>query len=461
MSKTKRIRKRCGVGLISLGCPRNLVDSEIMLGLLRREGFRITENFDKCDAAVINTCSFIEDAKKESIDLILQLVELKKEGRIKSIIVTGCLPQRYPTELRKELKEIDGFVGTNDFIKIPDVVKKTLAGKKVSDVSKIPTFLYDHTYPRELITPKHFIYLKLSEGCNNNCSYCVIPKIRGALRSRGIDSILMEAKALSKKHKISEINLIGQDITLYGTDLYGSPKLAELLKRLTKLKLAKWIRLLYTHPEHYTSELIDVIKNEPSICKYLDLPLQYINDRILRLMNRKTKRKTIINLISRLRKEIPNLAIRTTFIVGFPGETDKEFEELFDFIKETKFERLGVFEYSREEGTPSYHFDSQVPDKIKKERLDAVMKLQQEVSKEVNAGFLGKELEILIDEPNELKNSRTQELYNYISRTEYDAPEVDGNCFVRSNKRHKPGDFVKVRIVDTLEYDLVGEETAK
>jgi len=433
------------VGLISLGCPRNLIDSEIMLALLKKNGFKVTEDFSKCDAAVVNTCSFIKDAKEESIDLILRLVELKKQGKLKAIIVAGCLPQRYPSELKKEIKEIDGFLGTSDFVKAPQVVKKILNGRKISAISKTPSFLADHTYPRDLITPRHFIYLKVAEGCNNNCSYCVIPKIRGALRSRRINSLLEEAKKISKIHKISEINLIGQDTTLYGTDLYGAPKLSELIRQLAGLRIARWIRILYTHPEHYTGELIGVIRDEPSVCKYVDLPLQHINDRVLKSMRRKTDKKGIINLINRLRKDIPGLAIRTTFIVGFPGETDKEFRELADFIKEARFERLGVFEYSREETTPAYNFKGQVSDKVKKERFDTIMKLQQEVSEKVNAGFMGRELTVLIDEKN-------------IGRTEYDAPEVDGNCFVRSKKQHRAGDFVRVKVVDTLEYDLVGEE---
>lgn len=446
------------IGLISLGCPRNLVDSEIMLGLLKKNGFRITEDFSRCDAAVINTCSFIEDAKKESIDLILRLVELKKENKIKSIIVTGCLPQRYPSELKREIKEIDAFLGTGDFIKIPEIVRKTLRGKKILEVSKTPSFLSDHTYSRSLITPKHFIYLKVAEGCNNHCSYCVIPAIRGRLRSRRIESLLKETGALLEKHKLSEINLIGQDITLYGADLYGEPKLSGLIRKLTDLKAAKWIRLLYTHPEHYTDELISVVKNEPAVCKYLDLPLQHINDRILKLMNRNVRKRDIVTLISRLRSEIPDVAIRTTFIVGFPGETDKEFNELVGFIKETRFERLGVFEYSREEGTPAYGFNNQIPDKPKKERFDIIMKLQQEISEDINAKFLGRELIVLVDERSDRLRTQNSKLLTYIGRTEYDAPEVDGNCFIQSKKPHKPGDFVKVRVVDTLEYDLVGEE---
>ncbi|MDD5449734.1 MAG: 30S ribosomal protein S12 methylthiotransferase RimO [Candidatus Omnitrophica bacterium] len=461
------------IGLISLGCPRNLVDSEIMLGLLKKDGFKVTEDLSRCDSAVINTCSFIEDAKKESIDLILRVIDLKKENRIKSIIVAGCLPQRYPSELNKELKEIDAFIGTSDFIKLPRIVRDTLKGKRILEVSKRPSFLADHTHARSLITPDHLVYLKIAEGCNNRCSYCVIPAIRGVLRSRRMKSLLKETRALTAAHKISEINLIGQDTTLYGTDHGGKPLLSELLKKLAGLKAARWLRLLYTHPEHYTDELIAVIKNEPSICKYADLPLQHINGRVLKSMNRGINKKKILELISRLRHEIPGLAIRTAFIVGFPGETEKEFKELVEFIKDIKFERLGVFEYSREEGTRAYGFKGQIPEKVKQERLDVIMRLQQEISEGINAGYMGRELTALIDtviartpsEAKRPKQSQKQDCFGpaglamtYEGRTEFDAPEVDGTCFIRSKKRHKPGDFVRVKIIDTLEYDLVGEE---
>jgi ribosomal protein S12 methylthiotransferase len=468
------------VGLISLGCPRNLVDSEVMLGLLKKKGFRISEDLSGCDAAIVNTCAFIEDAKRESIDLILQLIDLKKENKIKSIIVAGCLPQRYLAELKNDITEIDSFLGTGDFIKIADTVEKTLKGKRISAVSARPTFLPDHTYRRDLITPGHFIYLKIAEGCSNDCSYCVIPRIRGRLRSRAMDSLIKEVRIIKKGQPLSEINIIGQDITRYGTDLYGKPRLAELVRGLVKIRAAKWIRLLYTHPEHYTEDLIGVIKDEPTVCKYIDLPLQHINDNILKLMNRKITRKDILGLITRLRNEIPDLAIRTTFIVGFPGETDKEFNELVDFIRDMRFERLGVFEYSREEGTRADKFRGHIPDKIKRERFDSIMKLQQEIARDINSSFFGRELEVLIDEteepnrpngPNRLNRlnrlngpnepNRPNRPYNYIGRTQHDAPEVDGNIFVTSSKKHKPGDFITVKVVDTMEYDLVGYESTK
>lgn len=446
------------VGLISLGCPRNLVDSEVMLGLLKTRGFKVTEDFNKCDVAVVNTCSFIKEAKEESVGIILQLIALKKEKKLKAIIVAGCLPQRYAAELKDELREVDCFLGTSDFTKITDAVEQVLTGTRLSLVSKKHDFLYNHSHPRDFITPRHFVYVKLSEGCNNACSYCIIPQIRGHLRSREISSVLKEAKAISKRHKISEINLIGQDITLYGTDLYGEPRLDDLLRQLVKIKPAHWIRLLYTHPSHYTDGLIETIKNEPLICKYLDLPLQHINDRILKLMNRGTTKRQILLLLKRLRKEIPGLGLRTTFITGFPTETDAEFGELTDFIKDTGFERLGVFDYSAEEGTAAFNLKGQIPEKVRKERLDVIMKLQQEISREVNKKYLGKEMEVLVDEVSE-PNRPNGPNRLYICRTQHDAPEVDGNCFIRSGKHLKPGDFIKAKITDTLEYDLVGEET--
>ncbi len=457
------------VAVINLGCPRNLVDSEVMIGLLEKSGYIITEDFDECDVAVINTCAFVEDAKKESIDLILRVIELKKEHKVKAIIVTGCLPQRYFRQLKKELIEVDAFLGTNNFIRIPETVQAVLSGSRPRVAPGGRNFLYDHTYPRSLITPKHSVYVKLAEGCNNVCSYCVIPKIRGRLRSRSSASIIKEIRDISKGAGISEINLIGQDITLYGTDLYGAAKLGTLLKKVAGLKAARWIRLLYTHPAHYTDELIEVVKDEPSVCRYLDIPLQHINDRILKLMNRRISKREIINLIERLRREIPGLCIRTTFLVGFPTETDAEFKELMAFVKERMFERLGVFEYSREEGTKAYKFRGHISAKAKNERFNAVMKLQQEVSKEVNAKFLGRELTVLVDEVDDKPvtsnkglpdkpGTRDTESKTYICRTEYDAPEVDGQCFVTTDKLHVPGEFVKIRVIDTLEYDLVGEE---
>ena len=439
------------IGIISLGCPRNQVDTEVMMGLLRRDGFDVSEGVEGCDVALINTCSFIKDAKEESIDIILEAEELKKRGDIKAIVIAGCLPQRYKSELNGTLKSVDGFLGVGDVEKIPELINRILTGKRTKIISKTPEYLYSDTSPRISLTPPHYIYVKLSEGCSNNCSYCVIPKLRGKLRSRPIDSIVKEVEAARGSRKLSEINIIGQDITNYGVDRHGKSELTTLLKDLVKLKSAPWIRLLYTHPAHYESDLIDLVANEETICKYLDIPIQHISDRVLRRMKRKVTRKDIERLFKKIRSAIPGLSIRTTFIVGFPGETDKEFEELRDFIANMKFERMGIFTYSREEGSPAYKFPKQVSEKAKKERFDELMRLQQDISVENNNRFLGKVIEVLIDEKRDENSSFI------LGRTQADAPEVDGTVYVNSKKELKPGDFVPVKITDTLEYDLVGE----
>ena len=408
------------IGILSLGCPRNLVDSEALLGRLNLKGHPIVE-MDKADIALINTCAFIEEAKKESIEAILDLIELKKEGRLKKVIVYGCLYERYKEQLRKELPEVDAFIG------------------KVS---------LNNASGRFPITPKHFAYLKICEGCINSCSFCVIPKIKGKFASLEVDSVLEAVKNFSRD-KISELNIIGQDITGYGVDLKCKEDLAGLMRKVAKLaKNIRWIRLLYLNPGRISDELLNVIKEEPKICKYIDLPIQHINDRILKSMNRGMFRKDIERVIAKIRKVIPGVAIRTSIIVGFPGETEKQFEELLDFIREIKFDRLGAFSYSREEGTPAYDFKEQVPEKVKSKRLDLIMSTQRDISAGINNKFIGKTLEILIDE---------EDNGSYLGRTQSDAPEVDGLVYVKSPRAIKPGDFVKVKINDTLEYDLVGE----
>jgi ribosomal protein S12 methylthiotransferase len=414
------IKNRSKIGILSLGCCRNLVDSESILGRLSQKGYSIVD-LSQADIGIINTCSFIEEAKRESVDAILDMVELKKEGRLKKIIVYGCLSERYKESLRKELPEVDAFVG------------------RVS---------LNHAGERFAITPRHYAYLKICEGCLHNCSYCIIPKIKGEFVSLDIDSILNKVKGLDKD-KVSELNIIGQDITGYGRDLYGVSALPKLLQKITQsLNHIWWLRLLYLYPGPEIDALIPVIKDSPKICKYIDLPIQHINDRILKMMRRATARKDILGLIEKIRKNIPEAAIRTSIIVGFPSETDREFRELLDFIKDVKFERLGAFIYSREEGSPAYDFKKQIPKKTKSERLEAIMSAQRAISEGVNERFLGKTLEVLIDE--------RQKDY-YLARTQYDAPEVDGSVYVNSKKELKPGDFIKVKINDTLEYDLVGE----
>ena len=409
------------VGIVSLGCPRNLVDSESILGRLRFKGHPIVD-IEKADVAIVNTCGFIEDSKEESIDVILDLVELKKAGRLKKIIVYGCLAQRYKDTLQKELPEVDAFVG------------------RVS---------LNHELKRFPLTPRHYAYLKICEGCINNCSFCVIPSIKGRFTS--LDAAAIIKKVLDyDKNKISELNIIGQDITGYGLDLCGSPKLEELLGKIIKsARHIGWVRLLYLYPSRITEELLYLIKDSPRICKYIDLPVQHINNRILKLMHRNMKKSDILKLIEKIRKIIPQVALRTSVIVGFPSETDKEFRELLNFIKEASFERLGAFIYSREEGTAAFDFNGQIAQKVKKERFSAVMSLQQDISRKVNERFMNRIMDVLIDE----KKSGS-----FLGRTQYDAAEVDGLVYVRSRRQLKPGDFVKVRITDTLEYDLVGED---
>ncbi|MFH1458347.1 MAG: MiaB/RimO family radical SAM methylthiotransferase [Candidatus Omnitrophota bacterium] len=419
MKKKDKMRKQ-SIGILSLGCPRNLVDSENIIGRLRLKGHSIVDMED-ADVAIINTCAFIEEARQESVQSILGLVELKKEGRLKKIIVYGCLTQRYKYILKQELPEIDAFVG------------------RIS---------LNHSLERFPITPRHYVYLKICEGCINNCSFCIIPKIKGKFNSLDKATLLRQVDGFNKD-RVSEINCIGQDITGYGMDLYGSMKLSEVLREITRrMDNVGWLRLLYLHPIRLTDDLLKVVKDEPKICKYIDLPIQHINDRLLKLMHRGIKKKDILRLIDKIRKVIPQVCLRTSVIVGFPSETQKEFKELLSFLQDVRFERLGAFIYSREEGTLAYHFKGQIPRKTKSERLNSVMSYQQKVSREVNARFLGKTLEVLIDE---------KEKDGYLGRTQYDAPEVDGLVYVKSDRELTPGDFVSVKITDTLEYDLVGE----
>jgi ribosomal protein S12 methylthiotransferase len=413
------------VGILSLGCPRNLVDSESILGRLRSKGHTIVD-MPQAQIGIVNTCSFIEEAKKESIDAILDLVELKRDGRLKKILVYGCLVQRYKDTLRKQLPEIDAFVGCPSL---------------------------NHSNCSFSLTPRHYAYLKICQGCINNCSYCAIPKIKKGFTSLGEDSVLDKVKA-HDKHRLSELNIIGQDITGYGMDKSGRLGLASLLKKIVAgAKNIGWIRLLYLYPHisRISDDLLDLIAQEPQICKYIDLPIQHINERILKLMHRDTKRKDILRLIDKIRSKIPQVGIRTSLIVGFPQETEAEFRELLKFIEEVKFERLGVFMYSREEDTPAFNLRGQVDKKVKEERFSTIMLKQQEISRELNQRCLGRSIDVLIDES---KRDR------YLGRTQWDAPEVDGLVYVKSKRRLCEGEFVKVKITDTLEYDLVGEVLA-
>lgn len=438
--------------IISLGCSRNLVDSEVMAGSLKKNGFGMVKDAEKgSDICIVNTCAFIESARQEAVDAVLEAVNLKKEGKVKYIVICGCLSQLYKEKLARQLPEADLLVGTGDFARLPDLLSDLRKNKNLA-ISEGPTYLYSDSSPRFSLTPKHYAYVKISEGCSNFCSYCIISRLRGEFRSRTMSSVLSEAKNLSKGGFLKEINLVGQDTTLFGIDQYGKAVFPYLLMNLCALKdSVRWIRILYTHPAHYTDELIDTVRKEKKICRYLDLPIQHISDKILKKMNRKTTKKDIVKLIEKLRKKIPGLVLRTSIITGFPGETDKDFKELADFVRDTRFERLGAFIYSKEDGTSAARFDGQVPEYVKKERLDEIMKLQQAVSLDINRSFLGKSIEVLIDEKVAGETDR------YLGRTQGDAPEVDGSVFV-SGKNIKVGEFCKVKITDAMEYDLVGEK---
>ncbi|MFH1594548.1 MAG: 30S ribosomal protein S12 methylthiotransferase RimO [Candidatus Omnitrophota bacterium] len=438
--------------IISLGCPRNLVDSEVLIGMLRQKGFKVFTEFTKNRIAIVNTCGFIEDAKSESIDMILELAALKRDGRLEHLIVTGCFSQRYSDRILKEIGEVDGIFGCGSFTEIPEFINRIAAGEKVVNVDKRPKFLYNHTMPRAVLTPRHSVYVKIQEGCMNLCSYCVIPKIRGPYRSRSIDSVLKEVLLL-KESGAREINLVGQDTTLYGTERYKAPVLGKLLRKVSRIMKDGWVRLLYTHPAHYDQDIIDAVKNETSICKYLDLPIQHINDKILKSMNRHVTKGEIVELIEKLRRSIPEVAIRTSIIVGFPGEGDKEMDELARFLKEVEFDRLGVFTYSREEGTKSFDLPGQVAEDEKERRLKRIMELQQDISEKLNRRSLGSVVKVLIDDKDKTEANL------YLGRTQHDAPSVDGTVYVHSKKRLKQGDFVDAKIIDTLEYDLVGKVT--
>ena len=412
------------VGIVSLGCPRNLVDSESVLSHLKEKNITVTE-LDRADIAIVNTCAFIKEAKQESIETILNLIALKKSGHIKKVIVHGCLAQRYKDDILRNIKGIDALVG-----------RLNLNGKFATKFS---------------LTPKHFAYVKVSEGCANLCSYCVIPKIKGRLQSRSPESIIEQIKFLDKNNT-REVNLVGQDITQYGVDSYNRPMLTDLVKGILKhTHNINWVRLLYLHPAHIDDALIDLIAKEKRICKYVDLPIQHINDRILKLMNRGISRKQIVSLIKKIRKRIKGAYIRSSIITGFPSESGFEFNELLDFLKEVKFERLGAFIYSREENTKARSFKDQIHYRTKKSRFDKIMSAQRGIAAKLNEVLLGTKREVLIDGKDE------DEPDLYLARLEQDAPEVDGIVYVRSKRELHPGEFHKVNIIDTLEYDLVGQ----
>lgn len=436
------------VAIVSLGCSKNLVDSEVMIKSILNNDYEITNSTETADVIIINTCGFIESAKQESIDTILEMAGNKTNGRCKVLIASGCLAERYRDELMKELPELDAVIGTGDYKDIADVIRKALRGEKV--------VLYGHQdlvdidkLPRQISGFGASSYLKIAEGCDNRCSYCIIPALRGRYRSRRMDDILEEAEELAK-NRIKEVNIIAQDITRYGIDLYKSYKLSELLKRLAKIEGIEWIRLLYSYPDEFNDELIEVIANEDKICKYLDIPIQHGSDRILRKMGRRSSRERIIRLIEKLRKRIPEIVLRTTLIVGFPGETEKDFNELYDFVSEVKFNRLGVFTYSREEDTPAYNMPDQIEEAVKQNRLEKIMLLQKGISLEYNKKLVGQTLKVLVEGVSDK---------GYFGRSFMDAPEIDGKIYFKSDKSIIPGDFCHITVKKAYEYDLVGEKT--
>jgi len=434
------------VAIISLGCSKNLIDSEVMVKSILNNDYEVTDNADIAEILIINTCGFIESAKQESIDTILEMAGYKKKGKCKVLIATGCLAERYKEELIKELPELDAVIGTGDYKDVPEVIRKALQGEKV--------VLYGHQdlididkLPRQISGFGASSYLKIAEGCDNRCSYCIIPALRGRYRSRKMEDILEEAKELSR-NGIKEVNVIAQDITRYGVDLYNSLKLSELLRKLTEIEGIEWIRLLYSYPDEFNDELIEVIAREDKICKYVDIPIQHASNRILAKMARRSSREKILHLIEKLRKRIPGIVLRTTLIVGFPGETEEDFKELYDFVLETKFNRLGVFAYSREEDTPAFNMPNQVEEAIKQERLEKIMLLQKNISLEYNRKLVGQTLKVLVEGVSDNE---------YFGRSCMDAPEIDGKVYFKSDKEIIPGDFCSVIIKEAYEYDLVGE----
>lgn len=431
------------IALVSHGCPKNLVDSELILGILLKNEFEITLDENQADIVIINTCSFIHDAERESVQSIL---ELASKG--KKVVVVGCLAQKYKDELKDVMPEISAVVGATDFSEIVDVINKLNDSDYVSVVSDIPDFNYPETIERQQITVGASSYLKIADGCNYNCGYCIIPKLKGKLHSRKIENIVDEAKKLVEKG-VTEIVLIAQDTTSYGTDIYGKPKLAELLKELNKIENLSWIRIMYAYPSNMSDELLETIASSDKVVKYIDIPLQHSHPEVLKAMNRPAF--DYRDLIKRIRNKIPNVCIRTAFIVGYPTETQEHFEHLYNFIKDINFDRLGVFEYSKEKNTDSYKMKNHVLKKIKKQRRESLMNLQQKISKKRNESFIGKTLPCIIE-------AFTDEGL-IIARSEFDAPEIDGLVYVKTDKQVCPGDIENVLIKTCDEYDLYGELT--
>ena len=433
---------------ISLGCDKNLVDTEVMLGLLASRGYEMTYDEEQADIVVINTCCFIHDAKEESIQNILEMAELKKDGRIKALIVTGCLAQRYRQEILDEIPEVDEVLGTTAYDKILDAVDEALSGRHsviLSDLEALP--LPDTK--RLVTTGGHFAYLKIAEGCDKHCTYCIIPKIRGEFRSVPMERLIREAQELADQG-VKELILVAQETTLYGKDLYGEKSLHRLLRELCKISGLRWIRILYCYPEEIYDDLIQTIKEEPKICNYLDLPIQHGSDGILKRMGRRTTKQELVDIIGKLRSEIPDICLRTTLITGFPGETQEQHEELMDFIDEMEFERLGVFTYSPEEDTPAAVMPDQIDEEVKLDRQAELMELQQEIAFDNAQEMIGREVLVMVEGKVADENA-------YVGRTYRDAPNVDGLIFINTDEELLSGDFARVKVTGAVDYDLIGE----
>lgn len=437
----------CKIGMVSLGCAKNQNDAEIMLGILLEDGCTIVDDPAEADVIVVNTCGFIESAKKESIEALLEMAEYK-EQKCRLLIASGCLAERYSNEIMKEIPEVDAVVGTGDYDRIAEAIKKAFDGEKpiiCGHRDRTP----EERLPRILTTPPYTAYLKIADGCDNNCTYCAIPKIRGHFRSRTIENIVEEAKELAD-NGVRELILIAQDTTRYGVDLYGEYSLDKLLCELVKIEKVDWIRVHYYYTEAITDSLIDTMAKYDKICNYIDMPIQHINNDILRRMARRTTREETIEKIRKIREKMPDCTIRTSIIAGFPGETDEQFEELYDFVKETRFDRMGVFAYSQEEGTPAASFENQIDDKIKQKRLDKLMILQQGISRELNEAKIGKVIDVLVE-------GYDKDNYLFYGRSRGDSIDVDGKVYFGTEGDVEAGDIVQVKILDADEYDLTGQ----
>lgn len=433
---------------ISLGCDKNLVDTEYMLGILGEQGYSFTDDETEADVIIINTCCFINDAKEESIQTILEMVEYRERGNCKALLVTGCLAQRYQKEIEKEIPQVDAILGTNSYDAIAEAVQSVLKGQNYENFKTLEGLPKVNTR-RTLTTGGHYAHLKIAEGCNKHCTYCIIPKIRGNYRSVPMEELIASAKELAAQG-VKELILVAQETTLYGVDLYGEKSLHRLLDELNKIDGIYWIRILYCYPEEIYEELIASIKRNEKVCHYLDLPIQHASDKILKKMGRRTSQKDLRNMVAKLRKEIPDIALRTTLICGFPGETEENHEELMYFLNEMEFDRLGAFTYSPEEDTPAEQFPDQVEEELKKQWQQEVMELQEEIIMDANEKMIGRELYCMVE--GQVAGENT-----YVGRTYRDAPDIDGYIFIETGETLVSGDFVKVRVTGAYEYDLIGE----